>query len=71
MKIGKLVSEISSLLQLDGEHSMKESRVFEWRFKGQKDFHDDSRSGQPIKRRTDANVDRVRNLMHSEPRLNV
>jgi len=51
---------------------MKKSNVFEWyrRFKeGQEDVQNDPRSGQPKTQRTDANVDRVRTLVHSDRRL--
>jgi hypothetical protein len=53
---------------------MKKSSVFEWhrRFKeGQENVQDDPRTGQPKSQRTDANVDRVRTLVHSNGRLGV
>ena len=53
---------------------MKKSSVFEWhrRFKkGREDVQDDPRSGQPKTQRTDANMDRVRTLVHSDQILGV
>jgi hypothetical protein len=52
----------------------KKSSVFEWHrwFKeGWEDVQDDPASGQPRMQRTDANVDRVWALVHSERRLRV
>jgi hypothetical protein len=45
----------------------------EWqrRLKEGRDVQDNTRSGQPKTRRTDANVDRVRTLMQSDRRLGV
>jgi len=53
---------------------MKKTSVFEWhrRFKeGREDVQDNPRIGQPKTQRTDANVDRVRTLVHSDQRLGV
>jgi histone-lysine N-methyltransferase SETMAR len=53
---------------------MKKSSVFEWhrRFKDEReDVQDDPRSGQPKTQRTDANAERVRNLVPSDRRLGV
>jgi len=70
VKIGKSASETLALLTMAyGEEAMKESSVFEWyrRFQeGREDVQDDPRSGQPKTQRTDANVDRVRNLLCSD-----
>jgi len=75
VKIGKSASETLALLTVAyGEYAVKKSSVFAWhrRFKeGQEDVQDDSRSGQPKTQRTDANVDRVRTLLHSDRRLGV
>jgi len=57
-----------------GEYAMKKLSVFDWhrRFKeGREDLQDDPRSGQSKTQRTDANVDRVRNLLRSDRRLGV
>jgi hypothetical protein len=54
--------------------SYKTSSVSEWHrwFKGgPKDVQDDPRRGQPKTQRTDANVDRVQPLVHSDRRLGV
>ena len=73
VKIGKSANEMSALLTVAYvEYAMKISNVFEWhrRFKeGREDVHDDTRSGQPKTQRTDANVDRVRTLVHTDRRL--
>jgi transposase len=69
-KIGKRASETLALLTVAyGEYVMKKSSVFEWhrRFKeGREDTQDDPRSGQPKRKRTDANVDRVRTSVRSD-----
>jgi predicted transcriptional regulator len=53
---------------------MKKSSVFEWHrlfMERREDVQEDPRSGQPKTQRTDANVDRVRNLVRSDRRLGV
>jgi len=73
VKIGKSASETLALLTVAcGEYDMKKSSVFEWhrRYKEGRDVQDDP-SGQPKTQRTDANVDRVRNLVRSDRRLGV
>jgi len=68
VKIGKSASETLALLTVAyGEYAMKKSSVFEWhrRFKERReDVQDD-----PKTQRTDANVDRLRNLLRSDRRL--
>ena len=75
VKIGKSASETLALLTVAyGEYDMKKLSVFQWnrRFKeGREDVQDDPRSGQPKTQRTDANVGRVRTLLHSDRRLGV
>jgi hypothetical protein len=75
MKIGKNASETLALLTVVyGEYAMKKLSVFEWRKQlkeGQQDVQGDPRSGQPKMERADANVDRVRTLVHSDQRLGV
>jgi len=75
VKIGKSANEKLVLLTVVyDEYAMKKSSVFEWyrRFKeGREDVQHDPRSGQPKPRRTDSDVDRVRNLVHSDRRLGV
>ena len=70
VKIGKSANEKLVLLTVVyDEYAMKKSSVFEWyrRFQeGREDVQDDPRSGQPKTQRTDANVDRVRNLLCSD-----
>jgi hypothetical protein len=75
VKLGKSASGMLTLLTLKyGEYALKKTRIFEWHrwFKeGQEDVEHDSRSGQPKTQRTDANVDRVQNLVLSVQRLGV
>ena len=75
MNIGKSAGEKLALLTVAyDEYAMKKLSVFEWRrwFKeGQEDVQDDPRSGQPKTQRTDANVDRVGALTHSDRRSGV
>jgi len=57
-----------------GEYAMTKSSVFEWhrQFKERREnMQDDTRSGQSRTQRIDANMDRVRNLVHSDRRLGV
>jgi len=73
VKIGKSASETLAILTVVyGEYAMKKWSVFEWhrQFKeGREDVQDDPRSGQPKTQRTNANVDRVRNLVRSGVRV--
>jgi hypothetical protein len=73
VKIGESASETLLLLTVAyGEYAMKELSVFEWHrwlIERRNDVQDDPRSGQQEMQRTDANVDRVRTLMHSDRRL--
>jgi hypothetical protein len=73
VKIGKSGSKTLTLLTLAyGEYAMKKLNVFEWHRQlkeGQEDVQDDPGSGQPKTQRRDANVYRVRTLVHSHRRL--
>jgi hypothetical protein len=73
VKTDKSASETLALLTFAyDEYAMKKSSVYEFhrRFKeGRKDVQDDPRSRQPKMQKTDANVDRVWNLVHSDRRL--
>jgi len=75
VKIGKSANETLALLRVAyGEYAMKKSSVFEWhrRFKeGREDVQDDPRCEQPKMQRTDANVDGVRTLAHTDRRVGV
>jgi len=75
VKTGESASEMLAVLTVAyGEYAMKKSSVFEWHrlFKeGREDVQDDPRSGQPKMQRTDANVDRVRTLVHLDRRVGV
>jgi hypothetical protein len=75
VKMGNGVSETLALLTLAyGEYAMKISSVFEWhrRLKeGQESVHYLPRSGQLKPQRTDANLNRIRTLVHSDRRLGV
>jgi hypothetical protein len=60
---------LALLTAVYGEYTMKKSSVSEWdrQFtEGRQDVQYDSRSGQPKTQWTDANVDRVRTLVHSD-----
>jgi len=75
VKIGNCASETLDILKVAfGEYGVKKSSVFEWhrRFKeGREDVQDDQRSGQPKTKRTDANGNRVRNLVRWDKKLGV
>ena len=75
VKIGKSASEMLAPLTVAyGEYALKKSSVLEWHrpFKeGRKNVQEDPRSGQPKTQGTDTNVDRVRTLVHSDPRVGV
>jgi hypothetical protein len=75
VKIGKSAVETLALFVVAyGEYAMKKLSVFELhrQFKeGREDVQDDPRSGQPKTQRTDANVDRVQTLVHSDRSLGV
>jgi hypothetical protein len=74
VKIVKSASERLALLTVAyGEYTLKKSSVFEWhrQFKKGRDVQDDPRSGQAKTQRTDANVDRIRTLVHSNQRVGV
>ncbi|XP_077416144.1 protein GVQW3-like [Vanacampus margaritifer] len=75
VRLGKSPSEALGLLQqVYGDETMSRSRVFEWckRFKeGREDVEDDPRSGRPTTSRTEANVERVRQMLSGDRRLTV
>jgi len=75
VEIGESASETLAILTLAyGEYALKKSSVLEWHrlFKeGREDVQEDPRSGQPKTQGTDTNVDRVRTLVHSDPRVGV
>jgi hypothetical protein len=75
VKISKSPSEALTLVTLAyGEYTMKKSNVFQryvWFKEEREDVQDDPRSGQPKMQMTDANVDRVLTLVHSDRRLGV
>ena len=73
--LGKTLSEALGMLQqVYGDETMSWSRVCEWykRFKeGREDIKDDPRSGRPSTSRTEANVERVRQMVPSDRQLTV
>ncbi|XP_019727872.1 putative uncharacterized protein FLJ37770 [Hippocampus comes] len=75
VRLGKSPSEALGLLQqVYGDETMSRSRVFEWckRFKeGREDVEDNPRSGRPSTSRTEANVERVRQMLLGDRRLTV
>jgi uncharacterized metal-binding protein len=74
VKLGKNASDTCAVLsETYGGKAMKKSGVSEWykRLKeGRKNVEDDERS-RPRSLRTDGNVEKVRNLTHSEGRLSI
>ncbi|XP_051942683.1 protein GVQW3-like [Hippocampus zosterae] len=75
VRLGKSPSEALGLLQqVYGDETMSRSRVFEWckRFKeGREDVEDNPRSGRLSTSRTEANVERVRQMLLADRRLTV
>ncbi|XP_043285125.1 histone-lysine N-methyltransferase SETMAR-like [Venturia canescens] len=74
-KLGKSGSETYQMLKTAyGEDCLSRSKVFEWygRFKnGRESLEDDPREGRPSTSTTDDNVERVRTLVASNPRVSV
>ena len=75
VRLGKTPSEALRLLQqVYGDETMSRSQVFEWhkRFKeGRNDVEDNPSSWRPSMSRTEANVERVRQVVRSDCRLTV
>ena len=73
VRLGKTPTEALKLLQeVYGDDMMSRPRLFEWhrRFKqGREEVEDDHRSGRPSTSRTNENVERVRQKVHSNCRL--
>jgi hypothetical protein len=69
-KLGKRASDTCvKLSEAYGRDAMEKSSVFEWhkRFEeGRENVEDDERSGHPESQRTGENVEKVRNLVHSD-----
>jgi len=73
VKVGRSPNDTCAMLSKAywGE-AMQKSGVFEWRkhFKdGHKNVEDGERSGCPRSHRTDENVEKMQNLMHSDRRF--
>ncbi|XP_060774022.1 protein GVQW3-like, partial [Neoarius graeffei] len=75
VRLGKTPSEALRLLQqVYGDETMSRSWVFEWhkRFKeGPEDVEDDPRSRRPSTSGTEANIERVRQVVHGDRQLTV
>ena len=75
VRLGKTPTETFNLLQeVYGDATMSRTRIFEChkRFReGREDVEDDPKSGRPITSRTNENVERVREKVHSDHRLTV
>jgi transposase len=55
-----------------GDSAMSKSNVFKWhkRFReGREDVYDDERQGAPVRKRTNENVEKIRELVQSGRRL--
>ena len=74
VRLGKTPTEALKLLQeLYGDGTMSRTRLFEWygMFKeGREEVEDDHRSGRLFTSRTNENVERVRQKVQSDRRLN-
>jgi hypothetical protein len=75
VKIGKSVTETFEMLKIAfREEAMGRTQTYEWwkRFKeGQTSIDDDLRSGRPSTSKTDDNVAKVHEVIHSNRRLTV
>ena len=75
IRLGKTPTEtLNSLQEVYGDAMMSRTWIFEWhkRFReGREDVEDDPRSGRPTTSRTNENVERVREKVHSDCRLTV
>ena len=75
VKLGKTATETFNMLhEVYGDASMSRTRVFEWhkRFlEGREDVEDDLKSGRPSTAKTDANIERVRELVHRDRRFTI
>jgi transposase len=75
VELGKNARDTCAMLsEAYEEEVMKKSSVFQWhkRFKeGRENVEDDERSGCPKSHRNDENVEKMRNLAHSDRRLSI
>ena len=70
VRLGKTATEtLKMLCNVYGDSSMSRTRFFEWRkqfVEGREDVEDDSKSGRPCTSTTDTNIEKVRQLVHSD-----
>ena len=75
VKLGKTATETLKMLRnVYGNSSMFTTRVFEWHkqfVKGREDVEDDPKSRRPCTSTTDANIEKVRQLVCSDRRLTI
>ena len=75
VKLGKTATETLKMLRdVYRDSSMSRTRVFEWnkRFvEGRKDVEDDPKSGRSCTSTIDTNIEKVRQLVHSDCRLTI
>ena len=75
VKLGKTVTESLKMLRdVYGDSSMSRTRVFEWHkryVEGREDVEDDPKSGRPCTSTTDANIEKVQQLVRSDRRLTI
>ena len=75
VKPGKTATEILKMLcKVYGDSSMTRTRVFAWYklfVEGREDVEDDPKSGRPCISTTDANIEKVRQLVCIDRRLTI
>ena len=75
IKLGKTATKILKMLsEVCGDSSMSRTKVFEWHklfVKGREDVEDDTKSGRPCTSTTDANIEKVRQLVCIDRRLTI
>ena len=75
VKLGKLMTKTLKMLRdVYGDSSMSRARVFEWPkqfVEGREDKEDDPRSRRPCTFTTDTNIEKVRQLVHSDRCLTI
>ena len=75
VKLGKTATETLKILHdVYDDSSMSRTKVFEWHkqfVEGRENMEDDPKSGRPCTFTTDTNIEKVRQLVHSDRRLTI